>query len=326
MNTVESPIESVSGWYHLLPFGEFKNDETGAVQVIDQAAMERIVSAFEQDQDAQNHAGRLVDQEHFSYDLAKSTEARGWIKDMQIRKDGLWVQIELTDLGETELANRRYKFLSAAFMPNDLEQLGGRRVRPVRLDTAAFTNRPRMKQLAPMTNRGGGHGAGSAGPGEVDVNLTAIASETLALLASREPGSSFDNRWHAVNARYPILNRAASGTKVYFNRAYDPDIILNPQDRALVEEGEKILREKYRASDHWKQQMRLDIPLFVRPVQLLNYTRQALNRIQQHGNFPTLEAAFDHLKEVHPLLFLNACYVAALPEGHMGRLRPPDLA
>lgn len=141
------------GWYHLVPLGEFPHSESGRVQVIDQAAITAMLNRFNEEAKRPNFAGLLIDQEHWSYDLDKSSESFGWVKELTNRADGLWGRIEFSDLGEQAVKNRRYKFVSPVWLPRDLEILAGKKIRPLRLDSFGLTNSPNFKGMVPFTNR-----------------------------------------------------------------------------------------------------------------------------------------------------------------------------
>lgn len=144
-----------AGWYHLVPKGEFPHPESGLVQVLDDAAITAMVNRFRADAAAPNFAGLLIDQEHWSYEPERSSEAFGWLKELQNRADGIWGRIEWTDLGRQALDAKRYKFTSPVWLPNQVERLGNKRVRPLRLDSAGLTNNPNLRGMVPLTNRAG---------------------------------------------------------------------------------------------------------------------------------------------------------------------------
>lgn len=133
------------GWWHLVPVGEYPHRESGLLQVLDRPALTEMVNRFE--------PGTLVDFDHFSYDPAKSSEAAGWIDQVELRDDGIWAKARWSDLGQAALVNGRYRFSSPVWLPSDLERLDGNRVRPRRLDTAGLTNQPNLRGMAPITNR-----------------------------------------------------------------------------------------------------------------------------------------------------------------------------
>ena len=135
-------------WFQIVPRGEWPHTgESGArrVQVIDDAALDAMVNSFK--------PKLLVDQEHFSYDSEKSSEAFGWIAEVRKAADGLQGRIEWTDLGQAAITNKRYRFASPVWLPRDLQKLDGARVRPTRLDSVGLTNTPNMVGILPLTNR-----------------------------------------------------------------------------------------------------------------------------------------------------------------------------
>jgi hypothetical protein len=125
------------------------------VQVVDQPAIAEMINRFRRAKEAagESFGGVLVDQEHFSYDTSKSSEAMAWIMDLQNRGGTLYAQLRLTDLGEQALQNGRYKFISPVWKPRDCQALGNKRIRPLRLDSCGLTNAPNIKGLPPLVNR-----------------------------------------------------------------------------------------------------------------------------------------------------------------------------
>lgn len=149
-NRTQAPGE---GWFQLVPKGEFKHPESGLTQVLDDAAMEAMANRFAAEASAPGFRGLLVDQDHFSYDLTKSSEAYGWVREVANRENGLWGRIEWTPKGQAAIDGREYKSISPAWLPRDVEDLGGRRVRPIRLDTVGMTNTPNLQGMIPLANR-----------------------------------------------------------------------------------------------------------------------------------------------------------------------------
>ncbi|MGE4489195.1 MAG: phage protease, partial [Kiritimatiellales bacterium] len=153
------------GWYQLAPLGEFPHSASGTVQVIDAESCTRMVSAFENARTASDRfAGLLIDFDHFSLDAEKKSEAAGWITDLKfvpplddpgssVPESGLYACIRWSDIGEVSVKGGRYRFLSPVWARADCEDLGDKRLRPVRLLNAAVTNDPNLKGLLPLSNR-----------------------------------------------------------------------------------------------------------------------------------------------------------------------------
>jgi hypothetical protein len=143
------------GWVQVVPKGEFPHP-TGITQVVDEAAIRAIVTAFNRDAGRPNFPGLLVDFEHFSYDTNQPSAAAGWITALEGRPDGVWARVEWSQEGEAALRNGSYRLLSPVFSPAELEHLDAVRKRPVRLDSVGLTNAPNMKGMAPLSNRADG--------------------------------------------------------------------------------------------------------------------------------------------------------------------------
>ena len=135
------------GWFHAVPMGVFWNEDAGVHQLIDDKAVDAMVNNF--------RPKVLVDQEHFSYDTSKSSEAFAWADQVQKRDDGLWAHFDLTDIGSTAIKNSRYRFISPVWLRDDTERVSANVIRPLRVDTWGLTNSPNMKGMVPLTNRAG---------------------------------------------------------------------------------------------------------------------------------------------------------------------------
>lgn len=147
-----SPSTGADTWVHLAPLGDFpgtlvtSDGEKSIIQRIDRAALDAIVRNFE--------PKVLVDLEHRSMFPRGDTAAAAWILALEIRPDGLWGRLDLSDIGEGAIKNKRYRHLSPAF---DVEPVGTGDdgidiVRPVRLTSAGLTNNHNLKALQPLTN------------------------------------------------------------------------------------------------------------------------------------------------------------------------------
>ena len=161
------------GWYMIEPRGEHPNAAAGIVQVIDDQAVQNIVSDFNAKASAPNFPGMLVDHEHFSHDQDKETRAFGWLNKLAARPDGIYGQIRWTDTGRAAVDGGDYRFFSTEYAAGDLKQtetVNGRngesapspsrrladsppRLRPARLAGLTLTNKPNNKGGKPITNR-----------------------------------------------------------------------------------------------------------------------------------------------------------------------------
>jgi len=140
------------GWYQVAPLGEFAHAQAGLTQVVDVEACQAMVNRFADEAKVANFAGLLVDFDHFSLDGEKRSEAAGWITALENRDGGLFAKIRWSDVGESAVKGGRYRFLSPVWNRADCVELGGGRVRPVRLLNAAVTNDPNLKGMQPLSN------------------------------------------------------------------------------------------------------------------------------------------------------------------------------
>lgn len=171
VNRDDAPGE---GWFHLIPKGEFLQAQFGVTQVLDDSALSSIVNRFSAESATADFRGLLVDQEHFSYDPSKSSEAFGWIRELQTRDNGIWGRIDWTDLGLAALSAKRYKSISPVWLPRDVAVIEGKRVRPMRLDSAGLTNSPNLEGMVPLTNRVTGSAGAKPDGSAADKSFSAI--------------------------------------------------------------------------------------------------------------------------------------------------------
>jgi len=157
-------LAPADGWIHIVPKGELPNAEAGLVQVLDDHALNSILTRIKEDATRRgtNWPGIYAGREHFIYDADKDSEALAWFKEFEKRTDGIWAKSEgLTDIGHEAVTNRRYKFTSFVADPADLQKLDGTanglpRYRVLRIETVGFTNQANGKELlTPIINRGG---------------------------------------------------------------------------------------------------------------------------------------------------------------------------
>jgi len=142
------------GWVQVTPCGEFPHVGAGVTQVIDREACDRIAADFNARRSVINFPGVLVDFDHFSLDTEKSSEAAGWISDLESRDTGLWARVRWSDAGLSAVQGGRFRLMSPVFPPpSACEDLGCGKIRPVMLVSVALTNEPNIKGGKPIANR-----------------------------------------------------------------------------------------------------------------------------------------------------------------------------
>ncbi len=240
------------GWYQIEVTGEHLNRAAGVVQAIDAKALDSIVNRFQAAarEAGDGFAGLLIDQDHFSLDPEKSSEAFGWLKEVRNRDGQLEGRIDWTDIGEPAVKSGRYKFFSTVYDPADVEKVGERRVRnrayplvrPLALERLALTNDPNNKGGKPISNRDPG-----ASPERSETQPT-----MKALL--RKMGLSEDASEDAALAAYSqIANRATKAEGDLETANKELTTLRAAQVEADLEKYKNRFKPEHR--DKWKAQL-----------------------------------------------------------------------
>ncbi|MDR1279338.1 MAG: phage protease [Opitutaceae bacterium] len=149
-----------AGWFHIVATGDHPlpvKDASGkmrrVIQRLDTKACEAIVADFANRRTANPGYSPLIDFEHFSHDRSRKSEASGWITAMENRADGIWFQANWSDVGESAIRNRRYRYISPVWFPHQCEKVSEGIYRPLRINDAGLTNKPNLHGLVPFWNR-----------------------------------------------------------------------------------------------------------------------------------------------------------------------------
>ena len=141
------------GWYHIESWGDHPKptaDGKMYVQVIDDDAVRAIVDAGVPEE------GLLIDVEHVSVTGDRDTRAYGWVRELAALPTEVGLQlcarIEWTPLGLPLVRDRIYKHFSTVYSLDLCADLGGGRVRPLKLVGLALTNQPNNPGQRPITN------------------------------------------------------------------------------------------------------------------------------------------------------------------------------
>lgn len=229
------------GWYHLVPKGEFPHRESGVIQVVDAEALTAMLNRFNAEASAPGFRGLLVDQEHFSYDTNKSSEAYGWVREVANRANGLWGRIEWTPLGQAAVEGRQYKSLSPVWFPRDLETLGEKRARPTRLDAVGLTNMPNLQGMIPLSNRAPDDAAAET---KVPAEQGALAEIGTALGLSGEAGvteflaavSDLKAKLADFESKFKALTESSADEAVSsLKNRYTPEVVASVRAQVIAD-------------------------------------------------------------------------------------------
>jgi hypothetical protein len=225
-------------WYHIEVSGTHPAGP-GRRQLIDEKAVTSIVNRFNGEKAAagDNFGGMLVDLDHRSHDLTQTTEAHAWLQDVEARAGQLWGRLDLTDLGEHAIRNKRVKWFSTEYDPEDVEPAGDGVVRPLRLSGLAFTNRPNNRGGKPISNRDGDVPDGEQTETETtmqpialklglpaDADEAAILTKITSLMSEleaakgKEAGAEADAIMNRLGSRVPESVRPMWREKLITNR------------------------------------------------------------------------------------------------------------
>lgn len=230
------------GWYQIEVPGTHVNHDAKVVQVIDARAVDAIVNRFAADAAKPNFAGILIDQDHFSLDAEKSSEAMGWVMEMRNRAGIPEARIDWSSTGRTKVEGKDYKFFSTVYQPDDVDVLGTQtvakktyqKVRPLHLSRLALTNDPNNKGGKPISNRGGN-------PAETaENNETSPMKSLLKKLGLAEDASEES----AVAALQTIQNRATTAEGSVSTLTKERDELLAAQVEADLDKHADVIANR----------------------------------------------------------------------------------
>lgn len=135
----DAKIDNDRQWIHALPFGKYVHPVLGEINItMDKAS--RFADNVKQ-------KVRGIDPS-INYNHNNEDKAAGWVKDAQVRSDGLWLFVEWVKAAAEAIKNKEYKYFSAEYT-DEWDNTQGSTIQDVILG-GALTNRPFMKNLVPI--------------------------------------------------------------------------------------------------------------------------------------------------------------------------------
>lgn len=134
-------MEGDSTWIHALPFGQYKHPLYGVID----ASMQKISGLAES---VKKKVRGIDPSTNYNHDNDSPEGASGWIKDAQVRSDGLWLFVEFVKDAAQKIREKKFKYFSAEFT-DEWEDAQGTKFKDVVVG-GALTNRPFMKNLVPI--------------------------------------------------------------------------------------------------------------------------------------------------------------------------------
>lgn len=131
-------------WFRLLPLGRVHSSK--GEFVVDAAAVDQVRLAF-----AALERDLVIDYEHQTLGGEWASPdgkapAAGWVHEIALRDDGLWVRASWTDKAKAAIEAREYRYLSPVTLIRD--------GRLTRLHSVALTNDPAITGMDPLVNSG----------------------------------------------------------------------------------------------------------------------------------------------------------------------------
>ena len=132
-----------TSWIHALPVGTYQHPLHGTLDLTPTklaalaASVKTKVRGIDPD----------IDYDH-KEDPAKGHQAAGWVKDTDVRQDGLWLNVDWTADAAKDIADKKYRYFSAEFTDTWVDPQGKEHTDV--LVGGGLTNRPWMKNLFPV--------------------------------------------------------------------------------------------------------------------------------------------------------------------------------
>jgi hypothetical protein len=130
-------------WLHAMPVGTCNHPVYGELSF----TPERLARFADNVKNKVRRIDLDIDYDH-KQDSAKGNKAAGWVKDADLKDDGLWIGVQFTDTAKSEIEAGEWKYLSPEFKDEWEDEHGN--VHKDVLFGAGLTNRPYLKDLLPI--------------------------------------------------------------------------------------------------------------------------------------------------------------------------------
>ncbi len=133
--------DSTSKWIQAMPFGRYDHPVYGSIEFTPEKAQQFAANV-------KNHVrGQDLD---IDYDhKANGGEAAGWVKDAEVRSNGLWLFVDWTKKAYELIKDKAYRYFSPEFTDEWKHPKTGETHKNV-LFGGAITNRPFLKDILPI--------------------------------------------------------------------------------------------------------------------------------------------------------------------------------
>lgn len=206
LHSVELGQGGAPEWVHLLPLGRFSGrDGRGPYELRDQAHARQVIAdtrAYHQ------RADIPVDYDHqliWVRQNGRPAIAAGWVKELEVRDDGIWGRVEWTEAAAQHIAQREYRYLSPVFGHS-------RDGRITRLFAVSLVNNPNLE-------------------------LTALASATI---PEEEDDSDMDELLKRLRALFGLADDADADAIVAHAQGLAEKAAAHAKDLAAIAQALKV--------------------------------------------------------------------------------------
>jgi len=134
---------SETSWIHALPIGEYDHPVYGKMSFTPEKVNNFALSVKQKTRGTDLD----IDYDHKT-DPAKGSKAAGWVKDAEVRADGLYLNVNWTEAAAAAVKAGEYKYFSPEFDDEWTDAQGNKHTDV--LFGGALTNRPFLKDLMPV--------------------------------------------------------------------------------------------------------------------------------------------------------------------------------
>lgn len=141
MDTIQLAEGDDTKWIHALPLGEYKHPVWGDINV-DQDRAKRFAD------NVKTKVRGIEPSLNYNHDNHDKDGATGWVKDAEVRSNGLWLFVEFVKDAAQKIRDKKFKYFSVEFADEWIDAQG-KKFQDVVIG-GALTNRPFMKNLVPI--------------------------------------------------------------------------------------------------------------------------------------------------------------------------------
>lgn len=139
--SIELDEDNTTGWLQAMPMGVYQHPVHGPISFTAENLTEYANGVNERIRTADID----IDYDHKKY----HGEASGWVKQAEVRADGLWVLVEWTKEAAQKIKAKAYKYFSPEFVDKWTHPKTGKTYKNVLLG-GAITNRPFLRDIATL--------------------------------------------------------------------------------------------------------------------------------------------------------------------------------